>query len=74
MNAEMSLVFLTMSKDLVISTTMVDVRSVGQRWVKPWAILSARGRIWWSGLDGNHVGWVKEEPSEVLVAEGVPGL
>ena len=29
------------------------------------------GRIWWSGWDGIDFGWVREEASSVLVAEGV---
>ena len=32
------------------------------------------GRIRWSGWDGSHVGWVKEEVSSVLVAEGVESI
>ena len=30
-----------------------------------------RGQIWWSGWNGSHVGWVREEVSEVPVAEGI---
>ena len=32
------------------------------------------GRIRWSGLDGSHAGWMKEEVIQVLVAKGISGL
>ena len=44
MSAEMSLVWLTMSKSLVRSIILVDVQSEGQDMLNSWAILCARGR------------------------------
>ena len=42
--AEMSFVWLTMSKALEKLFAMANVRSGGQGLLKPWAILYARGR------------------------------
>ena len=44
MNAERSLVWLTMSKALEKLIAIVNVRCGGQGWLKPWVILSARRR------------------------------
>ena len=41
------------------------VRSGGQGWLQPWLyyVQGGGGRKRWSGWDGSHVGWVKEEMS-----------
>ena len=36
--------------------------------------MSTRGRKWWSGSEGSHVGWVKEGATLVLDADGIPEL
>ena len=65
MSAEMRLVWLTISIALERSIIKINERSKGQGWLKPRAILCARGRgadtAEWLGR--NHVGWVKEEVS-----------
>ena len=45
MSAEMSLVWLTISKPLEMPIAMVDVRSGRQGWLKSWAILCTMGRM-----------------------------
>ena len=56
MNAEMSLVWLTISKALVRSIDMVDLRSGGQGRLKPSAISCTRGR------KADTVEWLGREP------------
>ena len=77
MSAEMSLVWLTMSKALEKSIAMVNVRCEVQGSLKPQAVLYARGRrmekLEWLGRKPS-CGWVKEEVKLVLGAEGVPEL
>ena len=62
MSAEMRLVWLTMSKTLEKLITIVKVRCGDKGWLKPWAILCARGRRGepWSG---SYVEWRKEGES-----------
>ena len=77
----MCLVWLTISKTLIRSIAMVNVRSGGQDRLEPGAIFCARGsRVDKVELPGRNLvsssftGWVKEEVCKFLVAEGVPGL
>ena len=64
MSAEMSLVWLTMSKALEGSIPMVSVQNEGQGWLKSWAVYYVQeGGGWkrWSVWYGSHGGWVKQE-------------
>ena len=66
LSAEKSLVWLAISKALVRSIAMVDVRSGGQGRLKPWAVLYARGRRA-NTVEclGRKPYWLKERGSEL---------